>query len=101
MLGVSAEISQISGVPGLGGFANLFLFLARMSQIMHHLASLLIPQEIFTSRGTKVLSRSYSSIRDSFRLFLVKSHFFVKTMACAILAQICDIRASGIREIGC
>jgi len=27
ILGVSAEISQISGVPGLDGFANLFLFL--------------------------------------------------------------------------
>jgi len=27
ILGVSAEISQISGVPGLAGFANLFLFL--------------------------------------------------------------------------
>jgi len=26
-LGLTAEISQISDVPGLGGFANLFLFL--------------------------------------------------------------------------
>jgi hypothetical protein len=27
ILGVSVGISQISGVPGLDGFANLFLFL--------------------------------------------------------------------------
>jgi hypothetical protein len=61
---------------------------------MHDLTCLLIPQEIFTSRGTKVLSRPESLIRDFFRLFLVKTHFFLKTMACAIFAQIYDIRAS-------
>lgn len=33
ILGLTAEISQISGVPGLGGFANLFLYLGGIRKI--------------------------------------------------------------------
>jgi len=32
-LGMLAEIRQISGVPGLGGFANLFLYLGGIRKI--------------------------------------------------------------------
>ena len=33
ILGLTAEISQISGVPELGGFAKLFLYLSGIGKI--------------------------------------------------------------------
>jgi hypothetical protein len=55
---------------------------------MHDLACLLIPQEIFTLKGHRGPQSPGITDTGLLRLFLVKSHFFLKTMACAIFAQI-------------
>lgn len=57
---------------------------------MHHLSCLLIPQEIFASGHQGPQSLVIADAR-LLRLFLVKSHFFLKKMVCAILAQIYEI----------
>jgi len=54
---------------------------------MPDLACLLIPQEIFTLKGHQGSQSPGITDTRLLRLFLVKSHFFLTTMACAIFAQ--------------
>jgi hypothetical protein len=60
-LGMLAEIRQISGVPGLGGFANLFLYPDGIYLLIKITAS----SNSFSSCGS-----GYSYIRNSFSLSL-------------------------------
>ena len=56
---------------------------------MPDLACLLILQEIFTLKGHQGPQPPGITDTGLLRLFLVKSHFFLTTIACAIFAQVC------------
>ena len=66
---------------------------------MPDLACLLIPQEIFTLKGHQGPQSPGITDARLLRLFPVKSHFFLKTMACAIFEQIFEIPGLDTKRI--